>query len=331
MSKTFVADLRAGQPVRSSFLAQKIQIRQKRTGEEYLFLVLADRTGQVPAVMWQSLPPEIRALADGDIVKVQGVFGTYQGQPQLTISRLRKASAEEIDERDYLPCSAKDPVESLRGLAATAGTITTPPLRQLVQIILDDPALRPQMLEAPAATSNHHAALGGFLEHTASVVGLCDGFARHYPALNRDLLLTAAILHDIGKLRELRWDRVFDYTDAGRLIGHITIGISMIEGFLRAIPGFPDSLALQVIHCVLCHHGELEWGSPKEPMTLEALALHAADNLDAKMGIFLAFAQHAADPQHPGWTHFHKSLGRYLFVCPPAPQGQSAPTLPPRS
>ena len=160
MSKTFVADLRAGQPVRSSFLAQKIQIRQKRTGEEHLFLVLADRTGQVPAVMWQSLPPEIRALADGDIVKVQGVFGTYQGQPQLTISRLRKASAEEIDERDYLPCSAKDPVESLRGLAATAGTITTPPLRQLVQIILDDPALRPQMLEAPAATSNHHAALG---------------------------------------------------------------------------------------------------------------------------------------------------------------------------
>ncbi len=331
MSKSFVTDLAVGQAVTSSFLAQKIQIRQKRTGEEYLSLVLADRTGQVPAVMWQNLTPETRVLTDGDIVKVQGVFGAYQGQPQLTISRLRKALVDEIDERDYVAYSAKDPAESLSAIAATAGSLTDPHLRQLVQLVLHDPTLRAQMLEAPAAAVNHHAVRGGFLEHTASVVALCECFARHYPAVNRDLLLTAAILHDIGKLRELRWDRLFDYTDPGRLIGHITLGISLIEGFLRAVPGFPESLALPLIHCVLSHHGELEWGSPKEPMTLEALALHAADNLDAKMGLFLAFAQQAADPQHPGWTQFNKSLGRYLFVRPFPPQGQSTSTPPPRS
>jgi 3'-5' exoribonuclease len=316
MSKTFVADLRAGEPITSSFLAQKVQIRQKRTGEDYLSLVLSDRTGKVPAVMWDNLTREVRALADGDIVKIQGLFGAYQGEPQLTISRLRKASPHEVNWSDYLPSSPVDPAESLRAITAAAGTITEPHLHQLLDMILGDTDLRHQMLAAPAANINHHATLGGLLEHTASVVRLCDLFAQHYPSLNRDLLLSAAILHDVGKLRELRWDRVFDFTDTGRLIGHITIGISMVEGFLCSISDFPESLASQLIHCILSHHGELEWGSPKQPMTPEALALHAADNLDAKMGMFLNFAEQAPDPQHPGWTQWHKSLGRYLFLSP---------------
>ena len=328
MDKIFITDLTAGQSLSSAFLAQKVQIRQKRTGEDYLSLVLSDRTGQVPAVMWDNLTPEVRALADGDIVKIQGLFGTYQGQPQLTISRLRKVSLDEVNWSGYLPSSPVDPAESLRVIMAAAGTITEPHLHQLLDVILGDTDLRHQMLAAPAASFNHHATLGGFLEHTASVVRLCDLFAQHYPSLNRDLLLSAAILHDVGKLRELRWDRVFDFTDAGRLIGHITIGISMVDGFLCSIPDFPETLALQLIHCILSHHGELEWGSSKQPMTAEALALHAADNLDAKMGMFLSFGEQAPDPQHPGWSQWHKSLGRYLFVSPATPGVRQAASRP---
>lgn len=313
MGKAFVADLIEGEPVTSYFLAKQVEVRQRRSGEPYLTLVLADRTGQVPAVMWEGVEEASQGLAEGDIVKVQGLLGTYQREPQLTLTRLRKAAAEEVALEDYLPRSAQDPAALLTRLRQVVDGIREPHLRSLLRDLLADEAFAAAFVAAPAAKSIHHAVLGGLLEHTVSVVGVCGLLAEYYPALDRDLLLAAAILHDVGKVRELTWDRVFDYTDAGRLLGHITLGALLVEERIRAIPDFPEPLAQRLLHCILSHHGELEWGSPKRPKTLEALVLHYAEDLDGKVNSFLNFAQSHPDPQHPGWTQFNRSLDRYLY------------------
>lgn len=313
MGKVFVADLIEGEPVTSYFLAKQVQVRQRRTGEPYLTLVLADRTGEVPAVLWEGVEAVGQALADGDIVKVQGFLGTYQREPQLTLTRLRKAAPEEVALEDYLPRSAQDPAALLTRLQEVVDGMQEPHLRRLLHDLLADEAFVTGFAAAPAAKSIHHAVLGGLLEHTVSVVGLCRLLAEYYPALDRDLLLAAAILHDAGKVHELTWDRVFDYTDAGRLLGHITLGALLVGERVRAIPDFPESLAQRLLHCILSHHGELEWGSPRRPKTLEAMVLHYAEDLDGKVNAFLSFAQSHPDPQHPGWTQFNKSLDRYLY------------------
>ncbi|MBI2000757.1 MAG: HD domain-containing protein [candidate division NC10 bacterium] len=313
MGKAFVADLIEGEPVTSYFLAKQVEVRQRRSGEPYLTLVLADRTGQVPAVMWEGVEEASQGLAEGDIVKVQGLLGTYQREPQLTLTRLRKAAAEEVALEDYLPRSAQDPAALLTRLRQVVDGIQEPHLRSLLRDLLADEAFAAAFVAAPAAKSIHHAVLGGLLEHTVSVVGVCRLLAEYYPALDRDLLLAAAILHDVGKVRELTWDRVFDYTDAGRLLGHISLGALLVEERIRAIPDFPEPLAQRLLHCILSHHGELEWGSPKRPKTLEALVLHYAEDLDGKVNSFLNFAQSHPDPQHPGWSQFNRSLDRYLY------------------
>ncbi len=313
MGKLFVADLIEGEPVTSFFLAKQVQVRQRRSGEPYLSLLLADRTGDVAAVMWEGVEEAGKELNDGDIVKVQGLLGTYQRERQLTITRLRRASPEEIALEDYLPRSGQDPAALLTRLREVVDGMGEPHLQGLLRDLLGDAAFLAAFTAAPAAKSIHHAVLGGLLEHTASVVGLCRLLAEYYPALDRDLLLAAAILHDVGKVRELTWERVFDYTDAGRLLGHITLGAILVEERIRAIADFPEALAQRLLHCILSHHGELEWGSPRRPKTLEALVLHYAEDLDGKVNSFLSFAQSHPDPQHPGWTQFNKALDRYLF------------------
>jgi 3'-5' exoribonuclease len=317
MAKAFIAELVEGQPVTSYFLAKQIQVRQRRSGEPYLALVLADRTGELPAVMWEGVDESVRSLSDGDIVKVQAVLGSYHGEPQLTVTRARRAGSEEVSPDDYLPRAESDPAAMLAALDGAVESIGEPHLKQLLRELFADPPTRAAVSAAPAAKAIHHAVLGGLLEHTVSVVGLCRLLADHYPAVNRDLLLAAAILHDLGKIKELTWDRVFDYTDPGRLLGHITLGALMVEERIRTIPDFPSVLANSLLHCILSHHGELEWGSPKRPKTLEAIVLHYAENLDGKVNSFLGFAKRYPDPQHPGWTLFNKALDRYLYVGQP--------------
>jgi 3'-5' exoribonuclease len=323
MAKAFVAELVDGQPVTSYFLAKQVQVRQRRSGEPYLSLVLADRTGELPAVMWEGVDESVRDLSDGDIVKVQAVLGSYHGEPQLTVTRARKAAPDEVSPDDYLPRAEGDPAAMLAALDGAVEAIDEPHLKRLLRELFADPTTRAAVSVAPAAKAIHHAVLGGLLEHTVSVVGLCRLLADYYPAVNRDLLLTAAILHDLGKIKELRWDRVFDYTDPGRLLGHITLGALMVEERIRAIPDFPAALADSLLHCILSHHGELEWGSPKRPKTLEAIVLHYAENLDGKVNSFLSFAKRYPDPQHPGWTQFNKSMDRYLYVGQPTSQPAS--------
>ncbi len=324
MGKVFIQDLIEGQSTTSFFLAKNIQMRQRRSGEPYLSLTLADRTGEIPAVMWDGITDELRTLSEGDVLKVVVNLGAYQGQRQLTLVRARKALPEETAAEDFLPCSDKDPSVLMAALEETVDGMANVHLKQLLQAMLGDAEIRAAFVRAPAAKALHHAVLGGLLEHTVSVVGLCRLLADYYPVIDRDLLLSAAILHDLGKIRELRWEPVFDYTDVGRLLGHITIGVEMVQEHLRALPDFPDALAMELLHCILSHHGEYEWGSPKRPKTLEAMVLHHAENLDGKINGFVTFASKSPDPQHPGWTQYSKSLDRYLYFGPDAPD-----TVPP--
>jgi 3'-5' exoribonuclease len=313
MGKTFVTDLIEGESVTSFFLLKQVQVRQRRSGEPFLSMVLGDRTGEMAAVMWEGVEEAGKELAEGDVVKVQGLLGTYQRARQLTITRLRKAAPEEVVAEDYLPRTLQEPTALLAHLRATVDAMQEPYLQRLLHDLLADEDFMADFTVAPAAKNIHHAVLGGLLEHTASVVGLCRVLAEYYPAVDRDLLLAAAMLHDVGKVRELTWDRVFDYSDAGRLLGHITLGALLVEARIREISDFPETLAQRLLHCILSHHGELEWGSPRRPKTLEALVLHYAEDLDGKVNAFLGFAQQHPDPQHPGWTQFNKALDRYLY------------------
>ena len=321
MDRVRVKDLVEGEAVTSFFQAKQVQARQRRSGEPFLSLVLADRTGEVAAVMWEGVEELGRDLAEGDILKVQGHVGSYQGERQLTVTRLRKATAEEAALEEFLPRSPHDPSVLLGRLRAVIDGMQEPSLKRLLQLLFGDEAFLARFAAAPAAKAIHHAVLGGLLEHTASVVGLCELLAAYYPALDRDLLLAAAILHDVGKIRELAWERTFDYTDAGRLLGHITLGALLVEERIRSIPDFPDALEERLLHCILSHHGELEWGSPKRPKTLEALVLHYAEDLDGKVNAFLHFAEAYPDPQRPGWTQYNRSLDRYLFFGRGEPPG----------
>ena len=329
MAKAFIAELVDAQPVTSYFLAKQVQVRQRRSGEPYLTMVLADRTGELPAVMWEGVDESVRSLSDGDIVKVQAVLGSYRGEPQLTVTRARKAGSDEVSPDDYLPRAEGDPATMLASLDEAVESIGEPHLKQLLRELFADPPTRAAVSAAPAAKAIHHAVLGGLLEHTVSVVGLCRLLADYYPAVNRDLLLAAAMLHDLGKIKELAWDRVFDYTDPGRLLGHITLGALMVEERIRTIPDFPSALANGLLHCILSHHGELEWGSPKRPKTLEAIVLHYAENLDGKVNSFLSFAKRYPDPQHPGWTVFNKAMDRYLYIGEPKSEPESDETRAP--
>jgi 3'-5' exoribonuclease len=329
MAKAFVAELPEGQPVTSYFVAKQVQARQRRSGEAYLTMVLADRSGELPAVVWEGVENLAHGLADGDIVKVQAVLGTYRGERQLTVTRVRKAAPEEVSLEDFFPRTERDVAGMLATLDEAVAGIGDPHLKRLLQDLFSDPTVRDAFAVAPAAKAIHHAFLGGLLEHTVSVVGLCRLLADYYPAVNRDLLVTAAILHDMGKVDELEWERVFDYTDAGRLLGHIALGAFRVQERIRSVPDFPVELANSLIHCILSHHGELEWGSPKRPKTLEAIVLHYAENLDGKVASFLSFAKRYPDPQHPGWTQFNKALDRYLYVGQPpneAGGSESGPT-----
>jgi 3'-5' exoribonuclease len=316
MARPFVTELVEGGAVTGFFLVGEIQVRQKRTGEAYLLLRLADRTGEVGAVLWEGAETVTREVGLGDVVKVQGVLGTYHDEPQLTVSRMRKAAPEEVNLPDYLPQTKADVVALEARLREAVAGLGEPSLRRLLEGLLEDPAFVEAFRTAPAATHIHHAVLGGLLEHTVSVVGLCQMLADYYPVLDRDLLCAAAILHDVGKIQELRWDRRFDYTDSGRLLGHITLGTLLVEERIRTLPDFPPELAMRLLHCILSHHGELEWGSPKRPKTLEALVLHEAENLDGKVNGFLAFAERHMDSQRPGWTQYNRTLERYLYPGP---------------
>lgn len=287
MKDIYIDDLMGfdeGKAFDSFFLVLTKQQRTTKQNKPYLSLTLGDKKGQIEGRVWELGDPRIaKTFERGDIVKVRGSVSRYDDRAQVKVDQLRKALDGEADKMDMLPATTCDVAALWNALQAVVASVANPDLKRLLEALVDDPVLAQAYRQAPAARQLHHAWLGGLLEHVVSLLGLADRVASHYPMLDRDLLVTGVILHDIGKIRELSWDTGFDYTVEGVLLGHIQMGVDLAEKTIAGLPEFPDRLRTLVLHMILSHHGKLEFGSPKLPMIPEALVLNFVDDLDAKM------------------------------------------------
>ncbi|MBC5714485.1 HD domain-containing protein [Roseburia sp. BX1005] len=280
----YIETFREGERISEIFLCKHKQSAVTKNGKPYETVILQDKTGTLDAKIWE---PDSSGIEDFDALEyilVMGDVTSFQGALQLNVKRVRKAQEGEYDPKDYLPVSSRDVDEMYEELKGYISGITNPYLQKLLAgFFLEDEEFISRFKFHSAAKSVHHGFVGGLLEHTLGVTKLCDAFSKQYPILNRDLLLTAAIFHDIGKLEELSAFPENDYTDEGQLLGHIMIGAEWVSEHMRLIPDFPRKLGNELKHCILAHHGELEYGSPKKPALIEAVALNFADNVDAKM------------------------------------------------
>jgi 3'-5' exoribonuclease len=279
----YIETLREGERINEVYLCKFKQAALTKAGKPYDNVILQDKTGTLDAKIWDPGSVGIDEFDTLDYVAVTGDITSFQGNLQLSIKRVRKVDEGEYDPKDYLPTSERDADEMYTELMGYIQSVKNPYLSQLLHKFFDNAEFEKRFKFHSAAKSVHHGFVGGLLEHTLSVTRNCDFFSKNYPFLNRDLLITAAIFHDIGKLKELSTFPANDYTDAGQLLGHIMIGAEWIGEGIRSIEGFPQTLANELKHCILAHHGELEYGSPKKPALMEAMALSFADNLDAKL------------------------------------------------
>ena len=298
----YINELREGDNISEIYLCRKKQSLITKNGKSYESLTLQDKTGSLDAKIWDPGNPGIDEFDALDYVEVSGNVTAYQGHLQLNIRRARVAREGEYLAADFLPVSGRSVDDMFDELQKFIGTVQEPHLKRLLDsFFTEDAAFIKVFRRSSAAKSVHHGFVGGLLEHTLGVTMLCHYFARTYPILNRDLLITSAILHDIGKTRELSAFPQNDYTDDGQLLGHIVIGVEMVDEKLRDIPDFPRALSSELRHCILAHHGELEFGSPKKPAIVEAIALNFADNMDAKMEIFKEAVAASTGDDWIGW------------------------------
>jgi 3'-5' exoribonuclease len=312
----FISDLADGQTVSSPFLVREKEIRTSvRTGTSWLQLELADRTGTISAKMWDNYAALAETFERGDVVQIRGRVKLYNGRKELTLEQIIPAAERDYDLGDFLPHTKYDVEKLYADLRAAIAGMKNPWLRQLLASVVEDPAIAPRLKRAPAAMTMHHAYLGGLIEHIASLIGLAEVVTAHYPDLDRDLLLTGVVLHDIGKLDELQYAREISYSDEGRLLGHIMIGVTLVQEKCRAIPGFPAPLAVLVEHLILSHHGSHEFGSPSLPQFPEAVVLHFVDDLDSKMAAMRASLEAtSAGPGAELWSERNPSLRRALLL-----------------
>lgn len=279
----YIGELRDGEMVSETYLCKTKQIFKTKAGKNYYSLLLQDKSGTLDAKIWE-LSAGIDHFEAMEYIRVDGQVISFQGALQLNVKRVRKSQEGEFDPSDFVPTTGKNIDEMYSEILKFISSIQQPHMRKLAEsFFVEDKTFAAQFKKHSAAKSVHHGFVGGLLEHTLSVVKLCDYYAHNYPLINRDLLITAAIFHDIGKMEELSTFPENDYTDEGQLLGHIYIGTEIIGTRIRKIPNFPVQLASELKHCILAHHGELEYGSPKKPAIIEALALNFADNTDAKL------------------------------------------------
>jgi 3'-5' exoribonuclease len=308
MKTPFVSDLATEQTITSFFLVHEKEVRNTRAGKSYLRLELGDRSGAIEAVMWDQFEAAAKDIGRDDIVKVQARVEIYRNKPQLSLQNLRRAKPEEVDLADFLPHTKEDVGKLWAQLLEYANSIGNPWLKKLVNGIIGDPAIAARYKRAPAAKVMHHAYLGGLLEHVVGLCQLAKQVAAHYPELNADLLMTAAILHDVGKLDELCYDRAIGYTTEGQLLGHIVMELETVSKAMDAIEGFPANLKTVVQHLLISHHGQYEFGSPKLPMIREAMVFHYLDDMDSKMAAVRSAL--AADSGEEEWSSYSAALGR---------------------
>ncbi len=312
MKSPYIGELQPNQVITGVFLVQTKDVRQKRTGEPYLSLVLGDRSGDIEAKMWDNVAEVLETFERDDFVRVKGLMQVYQNRPQFTIHKVMRVEEREVDLADYFPCSARSPEEMFAELRGIVAGLTNPHLRTLLNAFLDDEKIAAPYRTAPAAKSVHHAFLGGLLEHVLSLCTLAKMTAGHYRDIDLDLLLAGVVLHDVGKIHELTYDRSFGYSNEGQLLGHIVIGLRMLDEKVAKIPGFPEGTRTMLAHMLVSHHGELEYGSPRVPLFPEALLLHHLDNMDSKMECMRAAI--AKDRHSAGcWTGYIAPLERAVM------------------
>jgi 3'-5' exoribonuclease len=311
MKQSFVSSLQDGQTVTSHFLVCVKEIRSTREGKSYLRLELGDATGRVEARMWEGFDRMAASFERDDFVKVQARVENYRNKLQLAIEKIRRAEENEVDPADFFAHTKEDVDELYAKLLEVVASVGNPWLRQLLEAVVQDPRIVPRLKRAPAAKIMHHAYYGGLLEHVLSLCNLCRAVLAHYPEADPDLLLSGAVLHDIGKLRELSYDRSLGYTDEGQLLGHILLEYELVTKKMDAIEGFPPALKTLLQHMLVSHHGQYEFGSPKLPMFREALMLHYLDDLDSKMAAIRSALE--SNEGEGNWTAFSGALERRLL------------------
>ncbi len=304
MKSPFIDSLVPNEVVTALFLVLSKEIRQKKTGEPYLSLHLSDRTGEIEAKMWDNVVEVMHTFERDHFVKVKGLAQLYNNRSQFVIHKLRRLEDSEVEFSDFFPCSERNADEMFRELRGIVVSISNTHLRSLLDLVFADAGLTNLYKIAPAAKSIHHACRSGLLEHVLSLCALAKMTAAHYPEVDRDLLLTGVILHDIGKVEELSYSRSFGYSAEGQLLGHIVLGLRLLAGKFEKLPDFPARLRILVEHMIVSHHGELEFGSPKVPVFAEALLLHHLDNLDSKMNAVRSVLRRdaLAEGEFTGWV-----------------------------
>jgi len=322
MKTVFVTDIKERNPVDTLFLVRGKTLAMAKNGKPYMTLKLADKSGEIEARVWDRVDEFDRLFAQDDFIRVQGKGNVYLGKMQLVVQNISPVQEEDVDLADFLPVAPRPVAEMLDELRQKCHGVQNPHLRALMFLFLDDTAFMADFSRAPAGKTMHHAYLGGLLEHSLSLSNLVDDICGHYPQLNRDLLVCAALLHDAGKVEELRYRRSFDYTDAGKLLGHIVLGVELVDARLRQLPDFPPMLAIELKHLLLSHHGQYDYGSPKRPKTLEAVVLNLIDEIDSKVNGLDAFIERETEAGS-NWSRYHRMYDRYFFRNSETPQEES--------
>lgn len=317
MPRRLITELPPQAQVDQTFLATHKQLRPNRNGQLYLQVELADKSGMITGRLWNASDDDFNAFEDGDYVRVEGHTQLYSGSLQLIVSSIDRVDPRTVDESEFQVLSKNDLVRLEAELTTILGTIRSVPLKALADEIIADKALLDAFKRTPAGVKHHHAYAGGLLDHVVNLLRLADRVAPLYPALDRDLLLVGVLVHDIGKVRELESLQGFSYTDEGQLLGHVLLGLEIVDAKIRMIEArtgqrFASEAAVRVKHMIASHHGQYEFGSPKLPMTLEAVALHHLDHLDAKMAGTIQLLQNEATAED-GWTQYQQSQGRKFF------------------
>ena len=312
MSKLYVSEIKDRDQVNSVFLVKEKTMAMAKNGKPYMTLHLMDKSGEIEGRVWDNVDVISAYFEKDDFISIHSKASVYLGKMQLIISELSRVPDNVVDLADFLPESERDTEEMVEELRVLLSTIAEGHLSGLLFAFFQDPAFMSLYRIAPAAKGMHHVYLGGLLEHSLAVAKLVDLISPLYPGLNRDLMIAGALLHDVGKVREMTYLRSFDYTDEGKLLGHITIGTEMVQEKISAIPGFPLELAMLVKHMILSHHGQYEFGSPKRPKTIEATVLNYLDDLDSKInGIRTHIRKEPVSQSR--WTAYHRLYDRYFF------------------
>lgn len=311
MKKMFVEALKAGDKIDDTFvLAEKI-LSQKRNGDNYLNITLVDKTGRIKGVAWDNVDRIVNQVASGDFVRVKGSISEYREALQFVVKEMIPCPADTVNPSDFLPAATRDVDHMFSRLTEITGSMENVHLKRLFELFWSDDGFTRDIKAAPAAKKMHHAYLGGLLEHTLSMALLADRIADHYGGIDRDLLIAGTILHDMGKIREFEYSTSIDYSDEGRLVSHIVIGIQMLEEKLQDFEDFPAELANLIKHMIISHHGAREFGSPEPPKTIEAVLLNYIDEIDSKVNGIREFM--AAEDPGESWTSYHRLLGRHFY------------------